>query len=73
MTSKWHDDDWETIVEVKDGEISVCPGEFWDMRKSGLFEKEYVDEDDSLKLVGVTHDDKIYVTEKALEKMTECE
>jgi hypothetical protein len=73
MTSKWHDDDWETIVKIKDGEMSVCPGEFADMHDSGLFVKEYYDEDDSLKLVGMTKDGKVYVTEKDLLSLTEEE
>jgi hypothetical protein len=61
------------VIEIEDGEIDVVPGEFWDMRKEGLFVKEYVDENDSLKLVGVTQDGKVYVTEKQLEDMTDEE
>jgi hypothetical protein len=43
------------------------------MHKQDLFEKEYVDENDSLKVIGITKDNKIYVTEKTFEEMTDDE
>jgi hypothetical protein len=73
ISMKWNDKNWKTIFEVKDNEISVCPGEFWDMRKSGLFEKEYYDKEEPFKLVGITKDGKTYVTEKPIECMTKAE
>jgi hypothetical protein len=70
---EWHDENWHSAVEVKDGEIDVIPGKFYEMSKAGLFAKEYYDENDSLKRIGIAEDGKVYVTQKDLSLLTDDE
>lgn len=52
------------VIIVNEGEIAVCTGEFYRLRRIGAFVKEYQDAKDTIKLYGITADNKIYVSEK---------
>lgn len=54
----------DLVIKINEGEIAVCTGEFYRLRRIGAFVKEYEDSEDTIKLYGVTVDGKIYVSEK---------
>lgn len=53
-----------TVIDVKDGEILLPSDVFYAMCDKELFVRQWTDFDDSIKLCGITKDNKIYVTEK---------
>lgn len=53
-----------TVIDVKDGEILLSSDVFYAMCDKELFVRQWIDSDDSIKLCGITKDNKIYVTEK---------
>jgi hypothetical protein len=68
-----HKSSWTPVVKVNNNETAVPLGEFGRMRQKNIFAKEYVDEEDSIKLIGITADNKIYVSEKIMDDMTDTE
>lgn len=63
------------VIQINDGETAISPGDFYRMKQSGKFATLKTDETDSIKVIGITPDGTIYVSEKPDDEMSdkECE
>jgi hypothetical protein len=67
------DDNWKYIIDIKDNELLVDQGYFWNMAETGMLKEMYYSKSDWLKLIGITHDNRILITAKSVFDMTDEE
>lgn len=61
------------VISVNDNELAVTPGDFCRLKNAGKFVSCHTDINDFAKIIGITADSKIYVSEKLDSEMTDEE